>query len=124
MAEQEDVRLAAELTTRHIAVLKVVLLVNQELSVLPELLTIFGRESLIKFLDIFAGQQIRVPTKSELLASIRDVDIWTVLSKRNDEAQVGLLSQRYQITRKYVRKIYQYMTEKLKPYLPVLPPVE
>lgn len=56
--------------------LALVLISCDKFQVLPELLEIFGRESLLKFIDIFAGQTIKVPDRDVFDTYLRDVSIW------------------------------------------------
>jgi hypothetical protein len=114
---ETGVSIAAELSERHLKALKVILLVCQELSVLPELLEIFGQDKLIKFLDIFCGQTVRVPSKHEIKMAIRDVDIWVTLTGKNDLAHMELLAERHTLTRQKVVEIFRRTGDKLRPYV-------
>lgn len=67
--------------TKHIDALQVALVRASRDSILPELYEIFGKESLLKFLDIFAGTTVKVPTKKVLENSIRDTFIYLSLEK-------------------------------------------
>jgi hypothetical protein len=67
--------------TKHIDALQVALVRASRDSILPELYDIFGKESLLKFLDIFAGTTVKVPTKKVLEDSIRDTFIYLSLEK-------------------------------------------
>lgn len=57
------------------------LLVDYPNTHLPELYTIFGKEAFIKFLDIFAGTRISVPTRDEIEESSRNHAIYKAWKK-------------------------------------------
>jgi len=54
-------------------------------SVLPELFVIFGEEEFYTFMEIFAGQTVHVPEKGTIVRSVKEVEIWKVLSKLSGE---------------------------------------
>lgn len=66
--------------------LKLVLLQADELSMLPELFDIFGSNTLLRFLDVFGGMTLRVPTRSDIERAIRDVTLFLGVSRAPDRA--------------------------------------
>lgn len=64
---------------RFLDVLEVVLQLSCPNSHIPEILSIFGKDCLVKFLDVFAGTTLRVPSRQALEGAMRDVVIYTTL---------------------------------------------
>jgi hypothetical protein len=103
--------------TKHIDALQAALVRASRDSILPELYDIFGRESLLKFLDIFAGTTVKVPTKKVLEDSIRDTFIYLSLEKTKKSGKpkkvmtdvVRDLAGRYSIGMEEVWAIYRDM---------------
>lgn len=56
--------------------LYLVLLSDDNSSILPELFDVFGEDLTLKFLDIFSGQTIVCPSKTKLSRMIRDIDMY------------------------------------------------
>ena len=81
-----------------------VLLHDSRETLLPELYDIFGKEVLIKFLDIFGGRTVKVPAREYLRRAARDVDIYIMLFY--DEASVDTAARRYDLSQERVRKIF------------------
>lgn len=72
-----NIRLLERSTSRYIDALYAVLLTSEDdFLFFPEFYEIFGRNSVIKFFEIFAGQTIKVPSLSKLETKIRDVTIF------------------------------------------------
>ena len=69
---------------RQVDIFHVVLLNAAADTVLPELYEIFGRERMVKFLEIFAGVTIRIPSASIFSDAVRDVMIYQDLGKSTD----------------------------------------
>ena len=98
----------------HIDALQVSLLRAGKNTLLPELYDIFGKEHLLKFLDIFAGTTVQVPSKKVLENAIRDTYIYltltTGLSKGKKKSDiVKELMERYDIPKKDVFTIFKDM---------------
>lgn len=108
-----DVRLFSERVGKHIDALYAVLVASDEMQFFPEMLEIFGEESVVQFLDIFAGQTIVVPPRDVLEAKIRDVTMWGSWL-RGGEAAIPKLSQEYNLTEDMVRERIQGIVECLK----------
>ncbi len=62
---------------REVEVFYVLLLGSGKYSFLPDLYEIFGRESTIKFLEIFAGCKLKVPTVDQLERIARNTKVYT-----------------------------------------------
>lgn len=93
---------------KHVDVFQVVLLNAAEHTPLPELLDIFGKESVVKFLDIFSGVTFQVPSKEVLTTSARDVDIYVTLARTGTDSEqtVSDLSTKYDVSAQQVRDCY------------------
>jgi len=97
-----------------VSVLRAAVLYTSKYELLPEILDIFGEESFLKFLEIFAGRVFRVPTKKEFANVVRDVGIWMAMSHPDPEVRavkemefVGRLG----FTRTRIRQIYEAMND-------------
>lgn len=107
------------ITPEYINILKYVLLSNDEFSILPEILDVFGTENFIKFLNLFAGFVIKIPSSEELSLTLRDIDIYHKMSKcseSNKSFVITDLASKYQINEKDVSRISTSMTEKIEKY--------
>lgn len=98
-----DLRLYNERTGQYIDALYAVLVVSDEMQLFPEMLEIFGKDSVVKFLDVFAGQTITVPPVDVLAAKIRDVTIWLEVSKRGGSERIPELAREHGMTESQVR---------------------
>jgi Mor family transcriptional regulator len=81
-------------------------------SVLPELVRVFGSKAVIRFLDVFAGMTVTVPSRAVIENSIRDMLIYMRLKKGLTVDRVTELSNQYDISEETVRCIY-YRVKKL-----------
>jgi hypothetical protein len=79
-------------TERYIDALYAVLLTTQPVSLFPEMYEIFGREAVLKFLDIFSGQVIHVPSAAQIEEKVRDVTIWVEM-KKDGGARLKLMDE-------------------------------
>lgn len=68
-------------TERFIDALYALLVTTDDTQFFPEMYEIFGRESVVKFLDIFAGQTIRVPSREVVEKNVKDAIIWVEVQK-------------------------------------------
>lgn len=88
-----------------------VLLSTDAYTLLPELYDIFGEENLIKFLDAFAGNTIKVPSKREFNKAIQKVEIYSRLEVKKNAPTIKELAQEYEVGVDYVRKSYLEIKE-------------
>jgi len=78
----QDIDTSSQIQLHHIRrgdyvdVLYALLVSLDETQFIPELYEIFGREHLVKFLDIFAGQTVKVPPREVIEKCIKEVFIW------------------------------------------------
>ena len=99
-----DLRLYNERTGQYIDALYAVLVASDEMQFFPEMLEIFGKESVVKFLDIFAGQTVTVPPRDVLEAKVRDVTLWLEVSRRGGAGNVADLAKEHGLTESQVKE--------------------
>jgi hypothetical protein len=75
-----EVRILDPQLREHVDTFRVLLLSSCSQTIFPELLEIFGPEAVVKFMDIFGGTVIRVPSRSFLEQVTRDVDIFNMVN--------------------------------------------
>lgn len=81
------------------------LLKAAEFTLIPDLIGIFGVESAVKFIDIFSGSTIKVPSKDILQTLVRDANIYTELKR--DWGEAKNLSSTYEISLDLVHSIFK-----------------
>jgi Mor family transcriptional regulator len=92
--------------------LQVVLLMEAARTHLPEILEVLGREHTLKFLEVFAGTTIEVPSREVLERCFRDVEIYYRLSRAKGRAKTDTardLAAEYDVACKQVWSIYRRM---------------
>ena len=110
---RNDIRLLESNSDRYIDALYAVLAMEKDTSasMFPEMYEIFGRESVLKFLDIFAGQKISVPKAEEMSERIRDVNIWVEM-KKDPTNRIKLMDE-YRISDSTLDEIVSGVDKKL-----------
>lgn len=93
---------------KHLDAVTLVLLYNNQNSLLPDLYEIFGDEALVKFIDIFGGTTIRVPSRDDLANAVRDVNIYLTL--KHNRAKVEDLASQYRLTNTVIEDIFLKVT--------------
>jgi len=61
--------------------LLLLLTIDSEYSLLPELYDIFGKEKLVEFLDVFGGTTISVPSRDKLIKYIDMIEVYSMIEK-------------------------------------------
>lgn len=89
---------------KTIDMVTMVLLHYNRHSVLPEILEVFGTELTIKFLDIFGGTTVKVPSRDSLHSCVRDVNVY--LRLKAGSATVEDLAHDYQLDKMDIKRIY------------------
>jgi hypothetical protein len=82
---------------------------------IPLIEEVFGRDSMLKFLDIFAGMTFKVPPREVLEKHMRDVAIYMTLNKMSPPKRVQAikaLAHRYGTTAGDIRSTFVHV-EKL-----------
>ncbi len=87
---------------QYVDALTVLLLRQYEATHLPDLLSVFGPEKLTKFLTLFAGTTIQVPSTEVLYKLAREADIYTTMRKGGDVAR---LARRYDMSQAEVLQV-------------------
>jgi Mor family transcriptional regulator len=103
----------------YLDILQVTLMDIASQTHVPELYKIFGRENFLKFLDIFGGSTISVPSRDVLEGCMRDINIYLVMRKSGVDHQATLardLAVKYQMSPGQVRSIFVKMEQKLQRY--------
>lgn len=106
-------------TRREVDALYVLLVHSGRYELLPELYDVFGREHLIRFLEIFGGTTIKVPSEVELAQAARDVTIYCRLNEAPKEGQeevVASLAKEYNLDEGVVSQIYSRMVRLMETY--------
>ena len=80
----ELVRLFEKDASQFIDVFIPVMLAWTRKTLISELFEVFGTEHLMRFLDLFAGTRIEVPSRDLILAALRDADIYVRLAAHTD----------------------------------------
>lgn len=104
---------------KRVDVLYVLLVHSDRFSVLPELYEIFGREALLKFLDLFSGTTISVPSAEDLRSAIRDMTIYTRLvgaTASSRSSRVERLADEYGVSKQTVEKRFDKVKEMMSAY--------
>ena len=56
-------------------------------TLIPELYEVFGTEHLMRFLDLFAGTRVEVPSRDLILTALRDADIYAAVATHQDSVR-------------------------------------
>jgi len=92
---------------KRIDALEVLLLYCAGNTLLPELYRVFGKEYILRFLDLFAGTTLEVPSRETIEQSVRDVDIWIRLRETNTEEVRAYLAEKYHVSLETVREVFE-----------------
>lgn len=106
-------------SSEFLDMLQLVLMETAAQSHLPEIFKVFGKESVLKFIDIFSGTTITVPKREVIENCMRDVSILLQMRKVGADSQATLvrdLAVRYNMTAGQVRRVFVDMEERLKRY--------
>lgn len=104
---------------RFLDFMMVVLLESAGDTLIPQLYEIFGRESFLKFMDIFAGTTVKVPAIKPVEDAMRDVGIYLRLRDLplgSRAEAVRDLAVQHSISRGDVRRSFIAMEEKFSRY--------
>ena len=80
----ELVRLFDKDASQFVDVFIPVMLAWTRKTMISELYEVFGTEHFMRFLDLFAGTRIEVPSRDLILAALRDADIYARLAAHKD----------------------------------------
>lgn len=107
----------SHLSGRQVDTFYALLISESKYSYLPELHDIFGRDATIKFMEIFSGCTVRVPSIKKLSQTARAVVIYVRIEQAKSNAQLAIvkaLAEEYEITEDRVRSIYAKTKVKLE----------
>jgi Mor family transcriptional regulator len=107
-----EVRILDPKLREHVDTFRVLLLQTCSQTIFPELLEVFGAEAVIKFMDIFGGTVIKVPSRSFLEQVTRDVDIYNMVKNSIErETAVDYLSYKYDTSNEHIMDCYNRVCE-------------
>ncbi len=95
-------------------VFHVVLLDTAAHTVLPEILEVFGVDTAIKFMDLFAGVTLKVPSREILNDSANKAFIFNKLRQDDSPENVRRVAQEYGMTVEAVTSVYKHYSEILR----------
>jgi hypothetical protein len=101
----------------YIDVLKIVVQMACPKSHIPEIYEVFGRDQLLKFLDIFSGLTFKVPTRELLEKYMRDVVVYLTLFKAPPTQRgraIKALAKRYETTAGDIRSTFVRLEKAFK----------
>lgn len=90
------------------------LLNTDQYSFLPELLDIFGEDKLVKFLDVFSGCSIEIPSREKLNRSIREIEIYNRLENSKNKPTHAKLASEYGVSEEYIRVVHNKVNSMLQ----------
>jgi hypothetical protein len=114
MSSQHDPLILDKDLAELMDVFHVVLLDTAAHTVLPELLEVFGAEKVIKFMDLFAGITLKVPSREILNDSANKAFIFNKLRRDDSPENVALVAKEYGLTVASVTSIYKHYSEILR----------
>lgn len=79
------------------------LVISDAFSVVPELFKTLGREQFLKFIDVYGGTTIRIPTRDSIMRCLRDVSIYQRYTEHGVDMKT--LAQEYELSYHNVRRI-------------------
>lgn len=96
-----------------ISMLKAAVMIECPYDVLPEVFDVFGDDAL-KFVEIFSGRTISVPSVKDLVTKLRQVAVWVTLGsvegdKQKFERMVDTAAGRFNMRKADVRQTYLHM---------------
>jgi hypothetical protein len=98
----------------YIDLFYILLLDMAENTVLPEMYEIFGTDKVLKFLDIFAGATITVPSADMISKSLDKIFIFVKLYNNFNKETLDLIKNDYNLKTDEVLKIYNYVEERIR----------
>jgi hypothetical protein len=99
---------------RFVTVLRIALDKTCPRSPVLDLFDIFGKDSFLKFLDVFQGMTVEVPTRAKLEDCMRQVAIYLTLKRTKASARPGAirtLAQKFGIPAGEVRTLFVELDE-------------
>lgn len=98
-----EIRILGKDVQKHLPAFFSLLIGTARETLLPDILEVVGHDALLKFLDVFAGMTITVPSRDVLVQLARDADIYARYRADN----VHTLATDHELTDDQVREIYR-----------------
>lgn len=106
----DELRFIDKNLKKRVDALEMLLLYCAKHTLLPELYSVFGSDSLLRFLDLFAGTTIKVPDRDVMERAVRDIDIYIQVKELSDKgAAKKALAKKYSIGGDRVESIYNFV---------------
>lgn len=113
----ETEALLSHLSGRQVEAFYVLLVSSGRYTFLPELYEVFGRESTLKFLELFEGCSVRVPKLKRLERLAQQATVYVRIERATRGARpqiIHALSREYGISEDRIRTIHKRTKRKLE----------
>ena len=97
---------------KSITDIQAAILLYSEVEYLYEFCEIFGKKRFLKFIDVFSGQVIRVPSRDELKEYIQQVSIWSRYKLNHNKYELSDIAKDTGYTKKEDISIYEDIDSK------------
>lgn len=95
-------------TTLHIDPVDTAMLLQSRHTLLPEIFEVFGQDQAFKFMEVFGGKTIKVPSIEDMEKSLEALVIWAhVREASNKSAEIRKLALRFGKKVSEVRSLYK-----------------
>lgn len=111
-----EIRIFDQVSQQFMDLFQIVLLAAAEDTHIPEIYEIFGPEYTLRFLDIFRGMTVEVPSREVIANALRDVGIYLAVVQAGEGTKAQIirdLAVKHGLTAQKVRSIYYRTTEQL-----------
>lgn len=105
------------LSGRQVDVFYLLLVTSGQYTFLPEIYDIFGKEATIKFLEVFAGCRLQIPSVSKLEVLARDTSIYVRIESATAAQRASVihaLADQYDLVEDRIRDIYAETKSKIE----------
>jgi len=90
--------------------LEIALMMSHKYTLLPEIYSVFGRDGLLKFIDVFGGCTFTVPSQEDFMRTVMEVQIYLEMNNREKfDLKMKDIADRYGISVQSVLSIYKDM---------------
>jgi len=107
----DDVKIFEKYSGGIIDPVELLLLYSSRMTLLPELYDALGREYALRFLDIFSGRTISIPSQEAMNRDLRDVAIFLRIHKNDTPERRKEIAQKYDITLENLDRIYKAVND-------------
>lgn len=96
-------------------VLAITIMIDQKYTFLPEIYEVFGKEKMLKFMSIFGGTTVQVPTEDDLVQTIRDVQLYIdVVNRKNGRPPFSQIADKYEMTKPFALQVFNRIRKKVE----------